>query len=256
MEINLNDNVKEIAPKIYDDGVKSAVKEVGITLSVIPKTINAALVPLRKWIVEKEYSFKETEALLAKKLEKVKVENIVEPEAYIAVPAMESLSYCMNNDELRNLYANLLANSMNKETKGKVHPSFVTIIKQMSPNDAIIFKIICEAKIRPLITLFFKYNDNHGQNDHLYNISWISNIDYESVSVSIDNLIRMGLLKVPEDKHYMDDSNYSAVRSNPEYLKYCSKYANANVGTVSEDKQIIIVTDLGELFYKICVKDE
>ena len=148
------DDVKEIIPELYKDGAKPTIIETGKTLSIIPQTINAALVPLRKWIIGREYSFKETEALLAKKLEKVKLENIVEPEAYIAVPAIQSISYCMNNEELRNLYANLLANSMNKDIKDNVHPSFVNIINQMSPMDAIIFKIICESGVRPLITLF------------------------------------------------------------------------------------------------------
>ena len=33
-------------PELYDDGLKPAVQESGKTLSLLPKTINAALVPL------------------------------------------------------------------------------------------------------------------------------------------------------------------------------------------------------------------
>lgn len=51
-------------PELYDDGLKPAVQESGKTLSLLPKTINAALVPLRKWIAEREYSLAETEKLL------------------------------------------------------------------------------------------------------------------------------------------------------------------------------------------------
>ena len=210
--------------------------------------------PLRKWIAGREYNLKETEVLLAKKLEKVKSENIVEPEAYIAVPAIQSISYCMNDEELRNLYANLLANSMNKDTKDSVHPSFVNIINQMSPMDAVIFKIIYESKIRPLITLFFQL-DNNGQENHLNNLSWIKEYEYDVVSVSIDNLTRIGLIKIPADKHYVTDTNYDIVRNCKKYNEYCSQYINVNGGKVSEDKQIITITDYGKLFYTICVKD-
>ena len=49
-------------------------------------------------------------------------EKIVEPEPYVAVPAIQAISYAMNSDELRNLYANLLAKSMIKDTKDTVHP--------------------------------------------------------------------------------------------------------------------------------------
>ena len=249
------EDVKELVPELYEDGAKPVVKETGKTLSLIPQTINAALVPLRKWIVGREYSLKETEVLLAKKLEKVKSENIVEPEAYIAVPALQAISYCMNNKELRNLYANLLANSMNKNMKDTVHPSFVTIINQMSPMDAIIFKIIYESDVRPLITLFFKLDNNKGQDNHLYNLSWIESYEYNIVSVSIDNLIRMGLIKIPSDKHYVNDTNYDIVRRTKKYNEYCNQYINVTGGKVSEDKQIITITDYGQLFYTICVKD-
>lgn len=249
------EDVKELVPELYEDGAKPVVKETGKTLSIIPQTINAALVPLRKWIVGREYSLKETEVLLAKKLEKVKSDNIVEPEAHIAVPAIQSISYCMNNVELRNLYANLLANSMNKDMKDDVHPSFVNIINQMSPMDAIIYKIIYESKIRPLITLFFEFDGNKGKDNYLYNVSWISQYDYNIVSISIDNLMRMGLIKIPEDKHYVNDNNYAGVRKNTSYSNYYNKYENVAGGKVAEEKQIILITDYGDLFYKICVKD-
>ncbi len=130
----------ELVPEAYNDSLKPTVKECGKVLSIIPKTINAALVPLQKWIANREYSLAETEKLLAQKLEHVGEDNIVTPEAYVAVPAIQAISYCLDNDELRNLYANLLAKSMVIDTKDQVHPSFVEIIKQLSPLDAKVFK--------------------------------------------------------------------------------------------------------------------
>ena len=102
----------------------------------IPRAINAALSPLRQWIAQREYNVAETEKLLAKKLENIEPEKIVSPEPYVAVPALQAISYSMNSDELRELYANLLAKSMCIDTKNSVHPSFVEIIRQMSPLDA------------------------------------------------------------------------------------------------------------------------
>ena len=51
---------------------------------------------------------------------------------------------------------NLLAKAMNKDYKEQVHPSFVEIIKQMAPNDGIIFKSVFEAQITPVIDLSLK----------------------------------------------------------------------------------------------------
>ncbi len=57
----------ETVPDLYDDAFKSATQESGKTLALIPRVINAALVPLRQWIAEREYKLAETEKLLAKK---------------------------------------------------------------------------------------------------------------------------------------------------------------------------------------------
>ena len=62
----------------------------------------------------------------------------------------------MNSEELRNLYANLLAKSMYIDTKELVHPSFVEIIRQMSPIDALIFKTIMGRAVNPMINLIMK----------------------------------------------------------------------------------------------------
>ena len=129
------DGVSEVlktTPKLYDDAIQPTAQETGKTISLVPKLINAALVPMRKWIAIREYNFAETEKLLAYKLEHLDPEKIVSPEPYVAVPALQAISYSMDNEDLKNLYANLLAKSMNKDTKDSVHPAFVDIIKQLS----------------------------------------------------------------------------------------------------------------------------
>ncbi len=143
------------APTLYEDVLQSTTQESGKTLTLIPRAINAALVPLRQWIAEREYKIAETEKLLAQKLEHVGEEKIVTPEAYVAVPAIQAISYSMDSVELRNLYANLLAKSMNSDTKDSVLPSFVEIIKQMSPIDSMVFKTIMERDVNPIIDLLY-----------------------------------------------------------------------------------------------------
>ena len=246
---------KKIVEKIYDDGAKGFIQESGTTLSLLPKTINAALVPLRKWIVEKEYSFKETQLLLEKKLKNIAVSEIVEPERYIAVPALQAISYSMDNETLRNMYANLLANSMNVKVKDFVHPSFVDIIKQMSPSDAEIFNKICNSNIRPVIDLSISFKNKRGNYNYLYSVPWLDSYDYEVVLISISNLLRIGLIEINKGIEYTDDSNYDAVRKNSVYVYYKKSNEIDNNVTVNETKQFIKITPLGNLFYDICVKD-
>ena len=120
--------VKDLANEVYTDVAKPTLKSVGNIISLPFKAIDAALTPLKKWIDTKNYNYEQTRQLLAEKLKNVEEEKIIEPEAYVAVPALQQLSYSYDSKDLREMYANLLASSMNLEKKKFVHPAFVDII--------------------------------------------------------------------------------------------------------------------------------
>ena len=49
------------APKLYDDLVQPTAKQLGKTLELIPRSINAALSPAWNWVIHREYNMAETE---------------------------------------------------------------------------------------------------------------------------------------------------------------------------------------------------
>ena len=243
----------ETIPDLYDDALKLATQESGKTIALIPRAINAALAPLRQWIANREYSLAETEKLLAKKLEHVGEDKIVTPEPYVAIPAIQAISYSMNSEELRNLYANLLAKAMNSDTKDMVHPSFVEIIKQMSPTDAFVFKNIMEREMNPLIDVVY-------QNDELEFLSIISNISDiditrpEIISISIDYLIKQNLITIPISKYYANDYLYENIINSDYYTLLKKSHPDTIDGfKMTYQKRQILKTDFGKSFYNICV---
>lgn len=245
----------DVAPQLYDDTIQPAAKETGKTLGLIPRTINAALAPLRQWIAHREYNVAETEKLLAYKLEHIDPEKIVQPEAYVAVPAIQAISYSMDNDDLRNLYANLIAKSMNVDTKDSVHPSFVEIIKQLSPLDAILFKTISISSINPMININLTFKNKSGMVALVKNITLINIASEKDISISIDNLVRLKLIDVPFDAYYSDENIYKPFYNLVTYKSYEAEYDTSTEYDLSMDKKIIAVTDMGKSFYDVCVKD-
>lgn len=242
-------------PELYEDGMKETVQETGNVVALIPKTIKAALAPLRIWIAQREYNVAETEKLLEQKLEKVDYNKIVSPEPYVAVPAIQAISYSMNSSELRNLYANLIAKAMVIDTKDNVHPSFVEIIKQISPLDSLVFKRIMEREANPMINLIMK-NADEEYRTIITNITDLDIDKIDSVSVSIDNLLRLKLIQVPEDSFYTNERVYTSIVQTDFY----ETQKNLNPTTVDGfemdyQKKIIEKTNLGKLFYNICVKE-
>lgn len=139
----------EIVKDAYTNGLEPSVIETGKALSEpikgitrVGRLINAMFSSIDCWILEREYAIKKTQKLLEKKLENISDEDIEPPKNYIAIPALQALSYSIDSEELRNMYANLLAKSMCNKTADKVHPAYVEIIKQLSPMGVRVFEYI------------------------------------------------------------------------------------------------------------------
>ena len=153
--------ITDVANKTYDDTLHPVLQETGKSLALIPRAINAALAALQIWTINREYKIEETTKLLEIKLANISPDKIISPEPYVAVPAIQAISYCMDCEELKDMFASLLASSMISDKKDDVHPSFVEIIKSMSPLDARIFKFLSSNK-ESVAVVEYKYSTTAG----------------------------------------------------------------------------------------------
>lgn len=244
----------ETVPELYQDAFQPSVQETGKLIARIPHAINAAFSGLDKWILNKEYSIDETKKLLAQKLENVDPEKIVEPDPYVAIPAIQAISYSMNSEELRNLYANLLAKSMNVETKNTVHPAYVETIKQLSPVDAAYFKRICPLDLRPMVDTLLDFPQSLtmtiAKNSNMFSQEF-----YNVFSLSLDNLSRLGLINIPEGSWYGEDSIYEPIIAvlKTQFTLEQYKISHPSATGISFTKKRIDITEYGSSFYKTCV---
>jgi hypothetical protein len=195
----------EVAKQLYADGLQPSVQSAGSLLSLVPRAVNSVFLNLHKWItdkeyqlecykIEKEYNIASVRQLLEQKLETVPPEHIVAPAPYVAVPALQQISYCMDNEELREMYANLLAASMDERVKNGIHPSYVNIIAQLSPDEAKILRWFADNdKPMPIVrsrktglnTMIYSHIGKEAKCECLANITQY-----------IVNLDRLGLLVV------------------------------------------------------------
>lgn len=270
------DVTKEIAKDAYTDIGKPVAKPTGETLGLIPRAIKAALLPVEKWVLGKEYNLEATKKLLEEKLANTPEELIESPEPYVAVPALQNISYCMDNDELRELYANLLASSMNKKVKNGVHPGFVEIIKQMSPDEAKIMKYFKSHNTIPTIDLRFNNKDG-SYNEVITDFSTIGEDSscekpYETKKY-FDNLIRLGLLEKPNMIHLTNEKLYKSLMEHKIIKQKISEFEaiKAVIKTISDsgidipielpqyyskydfNKGFIKLTSYGNSFCNICI---
>lgn len=133
------------------------MKQVGKALETVGKAINVALAPVGAlvWGYEKCQDFISTK--VADRLKDIPPEDIITPKPNVAGPAIEALRYTGHEEVLSDLYANLLASSMDRKTASGAHPAFVEIIKQLTPDEAKLVKLFTADRAYALLSLRSSY---------------------------------------------------------------------------------------------------
>jgi hypothetical protein len=123
------------ASKAFGEAIQPAGRHVGDAIALTGRTVGLALSPLRAvvWGFEKFQEVVVPE--LARRFE-AKLHQLVTPKPYVAVPALEALRYTGEEPALREMYVNLLATAMDRQTAVNAHPAFVTIIRELTPDEA------------------------------------------------------------------------------------------------------------------------
>lgn len=256
--------VAQTAGKAYDDLAHPTAKSVGNTLSLFPRTIGVWLGKWEKWVINGEESIRLTAQAVQDKAIQIPEEKLTEPEAYVAIPAVHQLSYCYNSEDLREMYANLLVSSMNTDTKQLVHPSFVDIIKQLTPDEAKLLSAISEESgtdyksltYIPLIDLQLQLDKGQGHICLLRNYTNMGDNICESpqnISAYLENLDRLKLICILEDIHLTDNAKYLPLESSYFYLSYKELELAPGQSFVTKKKSFY-VTSFGEAFIRTCIQ--
>ena len=237
---------------------KPIIKTTDEVLDILPQTINSAFCSLSKWLVNGKESLRLTAEAIKEKVKQIPEEKIVEPEPYVAIPAIQQISYCQNSEELRDLYANLLTSSMNTDKKWQVHPSFVDIIKQLTPDEAKIIKSIPNLKNNFMPAIDVKLMDKNasgsGHQIFITNFATVGlNVieNKENICSYIDNLVRLNILEIPPTYHLTNESLYKPLEESP-VLEKMIPQAYKYIYNIGYNHKIIAITNYGLLFKQIC----
>lgn len=254
--------VCEIVDKVpvYQDAIQPAARELGQGLRIVAKAVNAALTPVEGfiWGVEKIRDF--VRERVTSKLENVPPEEIQQPKAHIAVPAIEALRYTGEEGNLSELYANLLATSMDRATAYRAHPGFVDMIKNMCPDEARIMRFLSTNQYYPIINIkSVAVSDNSFlvRHRHLSLIGLDAKCEHVPLASNyLDNLERLGLLQVETMVKMSHEGAYARIEEHPEVKKIIEDLKKVEGRRVEIEKIRLAVTDLGQQFIRSCVIDK
>jgi hypothetical protein len=252
--------------EIYTDAAKPGVSQVGKALGTVLGLGNTILLPIHLLNERSRLVIEKNLEKYRMSLQDVPEAEIVPVRPEVGVPIVEKLTY-VSDDELSDLYINLLSKASTVQTAGLAHPSFVHIINCLSPDEAILLKAVRAKKRVPFVeTRLQKARVTTNLHIILQPDTWTVIKDLctglegefkfsfgENVEAYISNLSGHGILDIRRDVHVADLSVYQKLeddlRAEAEQLEWYK--------TKAEDVELafgrgkIEITPFGELFWKL-----
>ena len=206
---------------IYQDALQPAAIEVGKALGTLAKTIHVALAPVSAlvWGYDQVKEFISTR--VAEKLKNIPTEQICTPNPMVAGPALEALKYTGHESTLSEMYANLLATSLDSTTAATAHPAFVEIIKQLTPPEAKLIELLTHHERYPTVCAHrasrsSRFSSFFFSNEHAINgifcmlCNELMDLPEKDALAFFDNIRRLQILELDvstsqnvKERHYM-----------------------------------------------------
>lgn len=202
--------------------------------------------------INREQNIQSYKESIAQKISAIPEENIKEPPLSIVGPALEASKFYIEEHELREMFSSVISASMDSSLDNKVHPSFVDIIKQLSPHDALVLSKIKEDYSHvggaiPAMKMIIKVENGEKVIFPLI-VLFKNDLIFELNAISINNLSRLGIINIDMNMWSTDESKYTRYFDNP-ILKHV---INQNP-EMSLSKGSFVLNDFGKNFIDICV---
>lgn len=240
--------------------VKEAGANLGQTALIITKTINNVMLPLAavNFAFDKArvYFAERFSQELSSKASSIPAEQLVEPKASIAGPALQGLAFTHEEPNLKEMYLSLLATAMDGRIKAEAHPAFVEIIKQLNSEEAGLLQgLLQSGASHAIVEIRITKNGEEGWNvleKHILNLTSPMTgepIETPRQEAMIDNWVRLGLAVVCYDgtRHIAGKDSYAWVDKRPEYLRYKAREQSEAI-SISVERGVLWPTALGIQF--------
>lgn len=202
---------------------------------------------------ENEFSLIAYKNSLANKIYNIPDGKMTDPNMSIVGPALEVSPYYIEEENLREMFANLIATSLNADTANDAHPSFVEIIKQLNSDEARILAYI-KGNHFPTIHVISQHNGSHSPiMENFSDIAYKAQCKLPNkIHSYLDNLSRLGLIQLNKEGSLSNYSLYSDLEKHPiikDSIMLADTIGNSNV--IHSHAQS---TMFGVSFYKSCIK--
>lgn len=208
--------------------------------------------------IQQEHDLEVFKAGLTKKLEEKPEDCLIEPHLQVVGQAMDSAKYCLNEEEIRKMFENLIVNAADKRYQSQVHPSFPTMIAQMSPLDAENLALLRNRDAYPIVSYQLITSEDGGyadgfKNFFLGNANMQSFQDFELQAASMTSLNRLGLTEISYSEHFSDNAVYEPFKHTLVMEEMQKIVRNQSMyKRVDFQRGLVRLTPMGKTFVRVC----
>lgn len=255
----LPDVIEPLSNAVHQNLPETEKETDGVLSTVVGFFNNVVLYPVKKANLTFKYKLENFEADLQNKIVDIPPENLQEPPIMIAGPTLEALRYAYDEEQLREMYENLLASAMDNRKNNETLPSFVDAIKQMSPLDALILNRLVDLYQVMAAKISFGIKNTTSiyskAMPSLFVPELLEDNDPFEVSTSLLNLSRLGFLIIMDGTIKGRDYNLILQHQYIQDRLFLFKEFGEEIEVKKTDK-VILLNDYGKTFAHICLGKE
>ena len=248
----------QLVGHLYTDLFQLSMKTLGKTLGSVVEFLTLFQVPIQHVNEKVKLNYSKRLREYAKKLEDIPEEEKCEVNPQIGVPIMEKLGY-ITNDEIADLFTNLLTKASSIDTVNLAHPSFVQLIERLSVDEAKIIRYLFDKEYIPCISFYAYYKGRDGFENLLEKGTFLSSKIVFSFpkneKLYLDNLVSMGILDISHTLHLTNEAIYESLCKLHKYEQLVDELCNdenSPFKEIEKYKSFYQVTDFGKAFIKAC----
>lgn len=246
-----------ILGEIYKDLAQPSVRAIGKALGTVFEFSTAILLPLKLKNEKLKMTFKKNLDDYKEKLEKIPEEKRCEVHPQLGTPIVEKLTYT-TNEEIAGMFTTLLANASSVDMVNTAHPSFVSIIERISPDEARIMRCFQYKRDWEYCSYNANLNDAEGfvkLKEHLTLLDDNAKITFpQNMNAYIYNLISLGLLVDMSGEYKIYRENYDAINKKNGLDDLRNELVPQKFKSIDVEESFIRLTPFGRLFLNACIE--
>jgi hypothetical protein len=245
----------QILLTIYGDLAQPSVKKVGTALETVFEFSTSLLLPVKLLNEKFKINFEKRLNDYKDKIEQIPEDKLCEVNPQIGTPLIEKLSYT-TNDEIADLFTNLLIKASSTDTVNLAHPAFVQLIERLSVDEVRIVKHLLNKDTIPCISLRAQLQEV-GFHEILRNGTLIQfEIELlfpQNIKTYLDNLTSMGILDISHGLQQQSEDVYNPIYEKYAYDNVKDNYTKTSAfKDVTKHKSYYQITDFGKAFVCAC----